>query len=67
MMLMRFPTLGSLYTAATYNEDKTQRREMQTSTNLNRLTNLNIRNLFYLNTWDGNVQLLLFLAKLHRV
>lgn len=38
MMLMRFPTLGSLYTAATCNKDKTHRQKMQTSTNLSQST-----------------------------
>lgn len=33
MMLMRFPTLGSLYTAATCYKNKTHRQKMQTSTN----------------------------------
>lgn len=32
MMLMRFPTLGSLYTAATCNKSKTYRQKMQNST-----------------------------------
>lgn len=53
MMLMRFPTLGSLYTAATYNKDETQRQKMQTSTNLNRQTNLESIKLVFFNSTVG--------------
>ena len=67
MMLMRFPTLGSLYTAATCNKDKTHRQKMQTSTNLNQSTDMDMTASLHLSTWNKKKELLLVLVKLHGV